>query len=89
MHGIKFNTRIPFDNFSINLANYVVGNNRAKITYEIEVLDDGMKVGDDVKINGSTLFILLKKQISSSLTVRQKYYYNLEIKATLNIIPSS
>ena len=85
------NINVPFDNFSIDLSKYVIGNDRyAKQIYEIEVLDGRVEVGVgvDVSINGSTLFILFKKKISLSLTVRQKYILNLEIKATLNIIPS-
>ena len=87
--GEVIDINIPVDNFSIDLSKYVVGNNGEKQIYEIEVLDDRMEVGVDVSIiNGSTLFILLKKQTSLTLTVRQKYFINLEIKATLNIIPS-
>ena len=45
-----------------------------------------MEVGVDVYIiNGSTLFILLKKQTSLTLTVRQE---ETEVSITLNIIPS-
>lgn len=80
------NITIETDNSYIDLAKYVVTITNAKITYEIQVIDDRMEVGVDVDIiNGSTLFILLKKQTSLTLTVRQE---ETEVSITLNIIPS-
>jgi hypothetical protein len=83
---VVIDINIPSDNFSIDLSKYVVGNNGEKQIYEIEALDNSVDVGVGVELlNGSILFILIKKKISLKLTVRQKYYINLEIKATLNI----
>ena len=75
------NINVPPDNVSIDLSKYVIGTNGKKQLYEIEVLDG-------ITINGSTLLISTKKEISLNLTVRQKFILNREIKATLNIIPS-
>jgi hypothetical protein len=77
--------KLSSNNYSIDFAKYVVTNTNAKITYEIQVIHDRMEVGVDVKINGSTLFILYKKATSLTLIVRQKEAKN---SITLNIIPS-